>query len=134
MRITEEGDTSVVYKDALGRMLLSRSFDRGLYHDTYYIRDLRDSVVVVIQPEGSSRINVGDTYSYDGEFVHNYCFAKLYDGAGRLLYSHVPGDGGVRYAYDRRGRITYSDDGLLRSKGQARYFGSSAIVRGRFVD
>lgn len=122
MRITEEGDTSVVYKDALGRMLLSRSFDRGLYHDTYYIRDLRDSVVVVIQPEGSSRINVGDTYSYDGEFVHNYCFAKLYDGAGRLLYSHVPGDGGVRYAYDRRGRITYSDDGLLRSKGQARYF------------
>jgi len=121
-QITEEGDTSIVYKDALGRILLSRSFDKGINHDTYYIRDLRDSVVLVIQPEGSKRIKTEDTFSFNDAFVKDYCFSRLYDGAGRILYNHTPGDGGMRYAYDRRGRLAYSDDTLQRSQGKCRYY------------
>ena len=121
-QITEENDTSIVFKDALGRTILSRSINKGINHDTYYIRDLRDSVVVVIQPEGSHRINTGDTFSFDGTFVKNFCFSRLYDGAGRLLYQHAPGDGASRYAYDRRGRLVYSDDALQRSDGKGRYY------------
>lgn len=121
-QITEENDTSIVFKDALGRVLLSRSINNGINHDTYYIRDLRDSVVLVIQPEGSSKINAGDTFSFDGDFVKDYCFSRLYDGSGKLLYDHTPGDRGSHYAYDRRGRLVYSDNALLRAQGKGRYY------------
>ena len=59
---------------------------------------------------------------FDGAFVHDWCFGRLRDGSGRLVWSHVPGDGGSRYAYDRRGRLSYCDDAGLRADGKGRYF------------
>ncbi len=122
IRISEENDTTVVFSDALGRMLLSRNINNGVNHDTYYVRDLRDSLALVIQPEGSSRLKKDMVISFEGTFVRNYCFGWLYDGAGRLTWRHAPGDGGTRMAYDQRGRMVYCDDALLRSKGKGRYF------------
>ena len=121
-RISEENDTTVVFSDALGRMLLSRAVNGRVRHDTYYIRDQRDSLALVIQPEGSSRVQTGMEMPFDGAFVHDWCFGRLHDGSGRLVWSHVPGDGGSRYAYDRRGRLAYCDDAKMRADGKGRYF------------
>lgn len=121
-RISEEGDTTVIFSDIAGKTILSRSINNGTKHDTYYIRDQKDSLVMVIQPEGSSRINTGTIIPFGGSFAHDYCFEWLYDGFGRLVWRHNPGDGGSNFAYDQRGRLAYSDDANLRASGKGRYY------------
>lgn len=121
-RVSEEGDTTVIFSDVAGQTILSRSINNGSKHDTYFIRDLKDSLVMVIQPEGSSRINTGTIIPFNGTFAHDYCFGWLYDGFGRLVWKHNPGDGGTNFAYDRRGRLAYSDDANLRASSKGRYY------------
>ena len=120
--VSEDCDTSYVFNDGLGRMVLSRRRNGGVNHDTYYVYDHRDSLACVIQPEGSALLGpASSAFSLDGDFSDKWCFSYEYDAWGNLSMRHVPGGGRKYYMYDVRDRMVLSTDSELMSKGWWRY-------------
>lgn len=121
--INEDQDTTQIFTDERGQLVLERKINDGVNHDTYYIYNLKDSLVCVIQPVGSSKMHIGKEITFNGSFASDYCFTWRYDGKGRIIESHVPGAGIKRYAYDLRGRLVYMDDSnLSNAEGHAMYY------------
>ena len=115
----EDGRTSAVFSDASGKTLLTRRYagqgESGPRADTYYVYDVRDSLVCVIQPEGvphieESMAQSSDEISLDTDFIDKWCFTWLYDDWGNIIESHVPGGATCIYAYDERNRLLYYQD------------------------
>lgn len=111
--VTEDNDTSMVFSDVFGNMVMSRRIDNGINHDTYYIYDLKDSLVCIIQPEGSALMPTSQ-FSFDGDFWQKYCFSYIYDSRGNMVERHIPGCGTEIIAYDQRSRpVLYADAMML---------------------
>ena len=117
--VSEDRDTSFVFTTASGRIVLSRQMNAGTAHDTYYVHDLRDSLVCVVQPMGSAAI--GDGFSFDGELAQDFCFTYRYDAFGNMTERHVPGAGTEVMAYDLRGRRVMYADADMTAVGLCRY-------------
>ena len=116
----EDGRAGAVFSDASGKTVLARRYDgpqgSGRRVDTYYVYDVRDSLVCVIQPEGvphmeESMAKSPDGLSLDAEFLDRWCFTWRYDAWGNVVESHVPGGATYRFRYDDRDRVVYMDDG-----------------------
>lgn len=121
--ISEDNDTTQTFIDASGRLVLERRLNEGIRHDTYRIYDLRDSVVCIIQPIGSSGLYNGKEMPFNGTFIQDSCFTWQYDGKGRMTESHTPGAGTKSYLYDSRGRLIYmSDSNIIRADGNGWYY------------
>jgi len=114
----EDGRTTESYSDAFGRVVMTRGRPDGRTRcDTYYIRDVRDSIVCIIQPEGAAAIAIGDTMSFTSPFAMKWTFRRKYDIFGNLVASAAPGTGlkswtdeyseyYSNYIYDTRDRLT----------------------------
>ena len=107
--VTEDNDTSMVFSDLFGKMVMSRRIDGGVNHDTYYVYDLKDSLACVIQPEGSA-LMPSNMFTFNGDFWQKYCFSYIYDSRGNMTERHIPGCGAEAMAYDQRNRpVLYAD-------------------------
>lgn len=109
--ITEDGDTTFVFHDMWGKKILERKVNSGENHDTYYVYDLKDSIVCVIQPEGAK--SIGNGFSFDSPLAEDFCFTYKYDSRGNVLEKSIPGQGKMYYAYDRRNRVVLYSDALM---------------------
>lgn len=94
--------------------------------DTYYVYDVRDSLVCVIQPEGvphmeESMAKSPDGLSLDAEFLDRWCFTWRYDAWGNVVESHVPGGATYRFRYDDRDRVEYYQDSDMEQTGTCIY-------------
>ncbi|MBQ7750971.1 MAG: RHS repeat protein, partial [Bacteroidales bacterium] len=128
--VSEDCDTSLVFKDAQSRLLLSRKINGGTNHDTYYVYNLRDSLACVVQPEGSALLSPSSAaFSLEGEFSDKWCFTYEYDAWGNIVMRHVPGGGKQYYIYDARDRQVLSTNSELMSKGWWRYSEYDALNR-----
>ncbi len=131
----EDGCTSEVFTDASGKTVLSRQRTGGKRLDTYRVYDLRDSLVCVLQPEGSASIqrgslhallppvarNAADTIPTIGTLLDNYAFLYAWDSRGRLSAKKRPGAAAEEFLPDDRGRVVLSRDGNLRNQGKWLY-------------
>ena len=132
----EDGCTSEVFTDASGKTVLSRQRTGGQRLDTYRVYDLRDSLVCVLQPEGSASIQLGSSHpllppvsrndtitiaTIDDVFLDNYAFLYSWDSQGRLAAKKRPGAKAEELLSDDRGRVVLSRDGNLRSQGKWLY-------------
>lgn len=120
----EDGHEVMVFSDAFGRKILSRSTMDNGYADTYFIYDTRDKLKYVIQPEGVLHIDesvvVGSSgISLDSPFIDLYCFTWKYDAWNNVVDSHVPGGGHCYYTYDNRDRVVMYRDSEMIGKGVA---------------
>lgn len=112
MTVNEDADTSYVFVNPFGRQVLSRRLNGGERYDTYFVYDLKDSLVCAVQPEGS--LSMPNEFPFEGEFAALWCFTYRYDSFGNLIESHVPGGGHKRTFYDRRNRpVFYTDDRMM---------------------
>jgi len=112
--IDEDGQIRIVYSDALGKTVCSRTFPSQTDTlDTYYVYDLHDRVVCVIQPEGSAVLK---TVPYNLAGAEPYCLQYRYDGKGNILRRKVPGGCWEDRYYDSRDReIAMTDERLLEN-------------------
>ena len=138
----EDGVTGDTFSDAFGRTVCIRSWSganaTGSPSDTYYIRDYRDSVVLVIQPEGAALIKarhegavpiapvtvpiLPDTTITNGDICREFCFSYSYDPLGNLISEHVPGGGTTERVYDARHRAVFeTNDLMIVPAGTRRY-------------
>ena len=126
----ENGGRSRTFTDALGRTVcVAQEADDGLWARTFFIRDVRDSVAVVIQPEGVKalkNLTDKDLSMLPGSGTNHdvsdaYCFIFKYDWQGNLLSEHVPGGGTVEYAYDSRNREVLKTDSRMSPENSSTY-------------
>ena len=119
LTVSEDRDTSLLFTTASGRTVLSRMISQGTNHDTYYVHDLRDSLVCVIPPMGTPM--VGSGFAFDSQLAKDYCFTYSYDAFGNMIERHVPGAGVEVMAYDLAGRVAAYADAQMREAGLYRY-------------
>ncbi len=126
----EEGDAVSVFTDPWGREVCTRSFDGTVRSDTYKVYDQRDSLVLVIQPEGAATlegrsdrtVTLSDNASNaNNDIFREYCFHWKYDGWGDLVEMRTPGSGLEEYAYDARGRLVLMTNSLMSPAGTTIY-------------
>ena len=107
----EDGRMVRSYSDAFGRLLCRRVVDAGgsgVHADTYYVYDLRDSLVCVIPPEGTKYLtdNSITSFSFSDSFASDHCFLWWRDGFGRPVGISSPGGGRNTIEYNARGLMT----------------------------
>ena len=123
----EEGSVSRVFTDPSGKVVLSE-VQAGVTQKarTLFIYDIRDSLAVVVQPEGMKTLSSEPASSRDlslipgseadnGDIAASFCFIRKYDGRGNLLSEHTPGGGTVRYTYDERNRVICKTDSRMEA-------------------
>ena len=119
MTVTEDCDTSYVFTDIFDKTVLTREVTDGINHDTYFIYDLKDRLVCVIQPEGSAQ--VGTSFTFSGQFCSNYCFTYTYDERDNIIEKQIPGAGKQVLAYDLRDRQILYADAKMMEAGKYKY-------------
>ncbi len=116
----EEGDETIVFTDASGKKICTRQHDGHDSADTYYVYDIRDNLVCVIQPEGAASLSSSSTISFTSDIAQKWFFTWKYDAWGNVTEYHVPGGGTTTYAYDSRNRLISEKTPKLADIGATR--------------
>lgn len=119
MTVNEDNDTSYVFVNPFGRKILSRRINNGERYDTYFVYDLKDSLVCSIQPGGIP--HMPDKFGLKDDFAGKWCFTYKYDAFGNVIERHTPGAGYEEIFYDIRNRPVLYTDGELERWGKFRY-------------
>ena len=127
MAVSEDRDTSYVFTDIFDKAILRRDMNDGTNHDTYFIYDLKDSLVCVIQPEGSAQL--GSSFNFSDTFCSNYCFLYTYDERGNVIEKQIPGAGKEVMAYDIRNRMVLFADAEMHLSGKYKYIFYDSLDR-----
>ncbi len=86
--------TTREYTDKLGRVILKKTYDRNVAHDTYYVYDDFGNLTYVIPP----KVNTDD--DIDREKLNELCYQYVYDGRNRLVEKKIPGKGRESIVYN----------------------------------
>ena len=119
--VDEEGDIVRTFADAHGKTVLTEAGTAR----TLFVYDLRDSLVLAVQPEGvralaalpATPLSARDlsltpgSASDNGTVTDRYCFVRAYDRFGNVIREHTPGGATVEYTYDARNRRVMRNDG-----------------------
>jgi RHS repeat-associated protein len=112
----EDSISSLVFRDRLGRTLLSRSYGTdGEYHDTYYVYNDFNDLCAVLPPSLSAVLTQGEV-SEDG--LDKYAYLYKYDSAGNVIAGKLPGASWAYYIYNKYGSRIFSQDGEQRKSGE----------------
>ncbi len=125
--ISEDKDTSFVFKDIFGKTILERQLDEGVKHDTYYVYDIRDSLICVVQPKGAA--SLPNVFSLSESFAQMNCFTYRYDANGNLIEKSVPSAGKEKMYYDQRDRLVLSSTLGMASINTYKYYKYDALNR-----
>ncbi len=128
----EQGNVVITYTDREGQMVLRRvqaatgspsTTDTNKdvnFASTYYIYDIYNKLVCVIQPEGTKALGteyfpIAKTEANKQDFLKLWAFRYAYDGRGRMIQKKVPGADPVYMVYDARNRLVLTQDGNQRA-------------------
>jgi RHS repeat-associated protein len=111
----ENAHNTCVFKDKLGRVILTRKSLNGLYVDTYNVYDDYGQLVAVLPP-GSIDAN--------GNVVYSLTFQYKYDNKNRLVQKKVPGADPQTFYYDSRDLLILTQDGNMRAENTTKYLGT----------
>ena len=124
----EHGKQTIEYKDREERLILKKtqlsdapaaSYNGWLC--TYYVYDDLGRLRYVIPPKAVDWLQTHG-WQFSGPEAatvkDELCFIYEYDSEERVSAKKMPGAGIVYLCYDKRDRLTYSQDGHLRSQGK----------------
>ena len=103
----EDGTVTILFRDFLGRTVLSRVINGSQYLSTYTVYDGHGNVRYVLQPMYQETADTS-----------KYAFIYKYDVLDRVVREKKPGCAAVRYWYDKGGHLTFSQDGSQAAAGQ----------------
>ncbi|MDR1715298.1 MAG: DUF6443 domain-containing protein, partial [Prevotella sp.] len=105
----EDGNTSYVFKDKLGQVVLTRQMDGTIPLDTYYVYDDFGNQCFVLPPRIQDE---GITQTKLNELAYQY----KYDNHNRCIWKKLPGCEPIRYVYDKADRLIFIQDGVQYNK------------------
>jgi RHS repeat-associated protein len=105
-RTTEE------FKNKSGQVVLKRTYDANVAHDTYYVYDDYGNLSFVFPP----KVDTSDGISANelSELSYQY----IYDYRGRLVEKKIPGKGWEYIVYDKLDRPVLTQDALQRQSNK----------------
>ncbi len=112
----ENGKQTCVFKDKLGRVILTRKTLNGQNVDTYNVYDDWGSLVMVIPPDAVTGTAPNFT------ITTNLTFRYKYDSQNRLCEKIIPGADAQRFYYNNRDMVVLSQDGNQRVKNSNVYY------------
>ena len=122
--IDEHGKRVVEYKDKEGKVILKKvqiddspSEAYAGWLCTFYVYDNFGLLRFVIQPKATAAMVAGG-WSIASDMADELCFRYAYDGRNRMVAKKVPGAGWVYMVYDRRDRLSYTQDGNMRNQNR----------------
>jgi len=103
----ENGETRIL--DSENRLVERRNIGQDIV--TSYVYDEAGRLKAVIQPEGYA---LNASITYNSENFSRYVFFYEYDGKGRLIRKHVPGEGWTEMVYDKTDRVVMQQNPLQK--------------------
>ncbi len=131
---TADGDnhTTREYTDKQGRVLLKRTFNESIPHDTYYVYDDYGNLTYVLPPKVTTTGGVSNTE------LAELCYQYRYDYRNRLIEKKIPGKGWEYIVYNKLDQPIMTQDALLKQESQWLFTKYDAIGRvaytGKLID
>lgn len=88
-------NTTEEFKDKEGRVILKRTYNTGVAHDTYYVYDLYGNLTYVIPPLVTTPASQLD----------DLCYQYKYDSRNRMVEKKLPGKQWEYIVYDKLDRV-----------------------------
>ncbi len=104
--------TTKEYKDKLGRVILKRSYNEGVEHDTYYVYDDFGNLTYVLPPKVDITYNISDTE------LSELCYQYRYDYRNRLIEKKIPGKGWEYIVYNTLDQPIMTQDTNLEAENK----------------
>nr|WP_291149109.1 RHS repeat-associated core domain-containing protein [Flavobacterium sp. UBA7680] len=93
----ETAGSTVEFKDKEGKVVLKRTYDAGVKHDTYYVYDIYGNLTYVIPPKADGSITTA--------VLNDLCYQYKYDYRNRLAEKKLPGKQWEFIVYDKLDRV-----------------------------
>ncbi len=119
----ENGYRTVAYTDKEGKVVLKKvqieespsEGHRG-WLCTYYVYDDLGQLRWVIPPKAVEAMLDAQSWELRETVIRELCFHYEYDSRQQMIAKKVPGCGWVYMVYDKRDRLTFTQDAALREK------------------
>ncbi len=96
---TESSGSTVEFKNKEGQVILKRTYESGVKHDTYYVYDQFSNLTFVIPPLVDATTTISNT------ILDGLCYQYKYDYRNRLVEKKLPGKQWEFIVYDKLDRV-----------------------------
>ncbi|MDG2194273.1 MAG: DUF6443 domain-containing protein [Polaribacter sp.] len=100
--------TTQQFKNKQGQVVLKRTYNNNIIHDTYYIYDDYGNLTYVLPPLVNTSISISNT------ILDDLCYQYVYDSRNRLVEKKIPGKGWEYIVYDNLDRPALTQDANQR--------------------
>lgn len=97
------------FKNKSGQVILKRTYNLNVAHDTYYVYDDFGNLSYVLSPEASKNTSISTTV------LNELCYQYKYDSRNRLIEKKIPGKGWEYIVYDPLDRPVLTQDANLKA-------------------
>ncbi len=104
--------TTKEYNDKLGRVILKRTYNNGVAHDTYNVYDDFGNLTYVIPP----KVTLSAIDGVSPTDLSELCYQYIYDYRNRLVEKKIPGKGWEYIVYNKLDQPVMTQDANQRSK------------------
>ncbi|MDO6812238.1 DUF6443 domain-containing protein [Tenacibaculum soleae] len=109
-KISDQNNNTIhTFKDYRGRVILKRTFESNIPHNTYYVYDIYGNLTFVLPPKVIINDGISSTE------LNELCYQYKYDHRNRLVEKKIPGKGWEYIVYDKLDRPVLTQDANLRS-------------------
>ena len=102
--------TTKEFTDKLGQVVLKRTYNSGVAHDTYYVYDRFNNLTFVLPPKVDVTDGVSETE------LAEVCYQYKYDYRNRLIEKKIPGKGWEYIVYNKFDQPIMSQHAGLRKE------------------
>jgi RHS repeat-associated protein len=96
---TESNGSTVEFKNKEGQVILKRTYESSVKHDTYYVYDQYGNLSLVIPPLVNSYASISTA------LLDDLCYQYKYDSRNRLVEKKLPGKQWEFIVYDKLDRV-----------------------------
>ena len=100
------------FTDKTGRIILKRTYENEVAHDTYYIYDDFGNLSYVLPPKVDTSNGVSTTE------LSELCYQYKYDYRNRLIEKKIPGKGWEYFVYNKLDQAILTQDINLKTQGK----------------
>lgn len=94
--VSGKNNTTEEFKDKSGKVILKRTYNNSVSHDTYYVYDQFGNLSFVMPPLSNKSLSISD--------LDNLCYQYKYDYRNRLVEKKLPGKQWEFIVYDKLDR------------------------------
>ncbi|KAA1243987.1 DUF6443 domain-containing protein, partial [Aquimarina sp. RZ0] len=106
--------TTKEYTDKLGRVILKRTYNENIAHDTYYVYDDYGNLTFVIPP----KVTLGESDDVSATELNELCYQYSYDHRNRLIEKKIPGKGKESIVYNKLNQPVMTQDANQKANNE----------------